>query len=296
MIKIYNRKTKDYEIEKVAGDAYLNWLYSSPIGMGLLELFVKKKLFSKLYGTYCDSPLSKKKVKAFIDEFDIDMNISEKKYEDFTSFNDFFYRKLKDFARPINSDENLLTSHGDGRLLVYDNIDLENVIQVKNLTYSLRELIGDDNVADKYMGGTCLLLRLCPVDYHRFHFVDYGTCSETKEIGGNYYSVNPVALDKIERLFCQNKRQYSIFHSENFKDILYVEVGATCVGSIIQTYEPGTKITKGAEKGYFKFGGSTVILFLEKDSVEIDEDILKHSKEGIETKVLMGDVIGKKKA
>lgn len=295
MIKIYNRKTKDYEIEQVAGDKYLTWLYSSHIGMGLLELFLKKKLFSKLYGKYCDSPYSRKKVKGFISEFDIDMNTAEKSAEDFSSFNDFFYRKLKNFARPIDLDDNLFISHGDGRLLVYENIDLENVIQVKNLTYSLRELIGNDNIADKYIGGTCLLLRLCPLDYHRFHFVDDGTCSKTQKINGSYYSVNPVALDKIERLFCQNKREYSVFHSKNFKDILYVEVGATCVGSILQTYQPNKTIKKGDEKGYFKFGGSTVILFLEKDSAEIDEDILKHSKEGIETKVLMGEVIGRKK-
>lgn len=296
MIKIYDRQTNDYEIEKVAGDKYLNWLYSSHLGMSLLELFIKKKLFSKLYGKYCDSPLSKKKVKNFINEFNIDMSISEKDSEDFSSFNDFFYRKLKAFARPINLDKNFLVSHGDGRLLVYENIDLENVIQVKNLTYSLRELIGNDKIADKYIGGTCLLLRLCPLDYHRFHFIDDGICGETKELNGSYYSVNPVALDKIERLFCQNKRQYSIFHSENFKDILYVEVGATCVGSIIQTYKANKSINKGDEKGYFKFGGSTVILFLEKNTVEIDADILRHSKEGIETKVLMGETIGKKKS
>lgn len=296
MIKIYNRQTKDYEIEKVAGDTYLNWLYSSPIGMSLLESFVKKKLFSKLYGSYCDSPLSKKKVNAFINDFNIDMNISEKQPDDFSSFNDFFYRKLKGFARPIDLDENLLVSHGDGRLLVYENIDLENVIQVKDLTYSLRELIGNDNIADKYINGTCLLLRLCPVDYHRFHFVDHGVCGETKKIDGHYYSVNPVALDKVQRLFCQNKREYSVFHSKNFKDILYVEVGATCVGSILQTYEPNKEIKKGDEKGYFKFGGSTVILFFEKDSIVIDEDILRHSRDGIETKVLMGETIGRKKS
>ncbi|MHC1681988.1 MAG: phosphatidylserine decarboxylase [Clostridiaceae bacterium] len=296
MIKIYNRQTKDYEIEKVAGDTYLNWLYSSPIGMSLLESFVKKKLFSKFYGSYCDSPLSKKKVTAFINDFNIDMNISEKQPDDFSSFNDFFYRKLKDFARPIDLDENLLVSHGDGRLLVYENIDLENVIQVKDLTYSLRELIGNDDIADKYINGTCLLLRLCPVDYHRFHFVDYGVCGETKKIDGHYYSVNPVALDKVQRLFCQNKREYSVFHSKNFKDILYVEVGATCVGSILQTYEHNKEVNKGDEKGYFKFGGSTVILFFEKDAIVIDEDILRHSKDGIETKVLMGETIGRKKS
>jgi phosphatidylserine decarboxylase len=292
MIKYYNRETKAYETEKVAGEKYLNWTYSSPIGMTLLEALIKKKFFSSLYGWYLDRGFSRKKINSFINEFNLDMSIAEKEQQHFTSFNDFFYRKLKSHARPIDMDKNSVVSLGDGKLYAYENIDLEKIVQVKGFTYSLKELIKDDNIAKKFDRGTCLILRLCPTDYHRFHFIDSGICQATTKISGAYYSVNPVALQKVEKLFCENKREWSIFHSDNFGDILYVEVGATCVGSIIQTYAPNKKVNKGDEKGYFKFGGSTVILFFEPDKIKIDRDIIEQTEKGIETYILMGEKIG----
>jgi len=294
MIKYYNRKNKSYDIEKVAGDKYLNWIYSSPIGMKLLELVVKKKLFSGVYGWYVDRKSSKKKINSFIREFNLDSSSFEKDTKDFQSFNDFFYRKLKKEARPIDMESNALISLGDGKLLAYENIDLDKLVQVKGFTYSLKELIQDDYAASKYEGGTCLILRLCPTDYHRFHFVDSGICSKEVKIKGAYYSVNPIALDKVQKLFCENKREWSILHSDNFKDVLYVEVGATCVGSIIQSYKPDKRVQKGEEKGYFKFGGSTVILFFEPNAIKIDDEIIKQTNIGYETYVLMGEKIGNK--
>lgn len=294
MIKYYNRNTGEYEIEQVAGDKYLTWTYSSPIGMRLLELIIKKKLFSKIYGLYCDTKLSRNKIDNFVKDLNIDMSQFEASKEDFKCFNDFFIRKLKSHARPIDMDKDLLISPGDGRLLVYENIDLENLIQVKGFTYSLRELIKDDTVANKFINGTCLILRLCPTDYHRFHFVDSGICDKSIQINGHYYSVNPISLDKIPKLFCENKREWSIFHSDNFGDILHIEVGATCVGSIIQTYSANSKVAKGDEKGYFKFGGSTTILFFEEGKISIDKDIIEQTTLGYETKVLMGESIGLK--
>jgi phosphatidylserine decarboxylase len=155
--------------------------------------------------------------------------------------------------------------------------------------------VEESSLLSSFENGICLILRLCPTDYHRFHFVDSGTCGETKKIKGSYYSVNPVALNKKEKLFCQNKREWSLLKSENFGDVLYVEVGATCVGSIIQTYTPGEKVEKGQEKGYFKFGGSTTILFFKKDTISIADDILVQSYLGFECKVLIGETIGYKK-
>ena len=294
MIKVYNRKTKTYDIEQVAGLKYINWSYSSPVGKSFVELFVKKKMFSKVYGNYCDSSLSKKKIQPFIDEFNIDMSLCNKNINEFENFNDFFARTLTNEARPIDFSEDILISPGDGRLSAFENIDLDNVVQIKGFTYSLRELIDDPKVAEEFKGGTCLILRLCPTDYHRFHFVDNGTCGETKKISGFYYSVNPIALNNISELFCKNKREWSLFNSDNFGKILHVEVGATCVGTILQTYTPGKRVTKGEEKGYFKFGGSTTILFFKKGMVKVDSDIVEQTKLGFETKVNMGETIGHK--
>lgn len=292
MIKYYNRRNKSYEIEKVAGEKILNWAYSSPMGMKLLEAIIKKRVCSSLYGWYLDRRISKNKVNPFIHKFNIDISIAEKSVMDFSSFNDFFCRKLKPNARKIDSDNHSLISCGDGKLYAYENINMDSLVQVKGFTYSIRELIKNDQVVKKYSNGTYLILRLCPTDYHRFHFIDSGICEGTRKIKGAYYSVNPVALQKVEKLFCENKREWSIFHSDHFGDVLYVEVGATCVGSIIQTYTPKKRVNRGDEKGYFKFGGSTVILFFESGKVRIDEDIIEQTKLGYESYVLMGETIG----
>lgn len=294
MIRVYNRKTHKYDIENVAGEKYITWSYESPIGKNFVELLVKRKAFSKIYGAYCNTKLSSKKIPKFINDFNIDMSECTTDTKDFNSFNDFFARTLINEARPIDMEQNTLISPGDGRLTVYTDIKMENLVQVKNITYSLSELIQDNEVARKYEGGTCLILRLCPVDYHRFHFVDWGKATKNKFIPGNYYSVNPTALERIPKLYCQNKREWCVFHSKNFGDILHVEVGATCVGSIIQSYTPGKSVNKGDEKGYFKFGGSTTILFFQPNTVDISDDIKLQSDLGFETKVNMGETIGYK--
>ncbi|WP_299996733.1 phosphatidylserine decarboxylase [uncultured Clostridium sp.] len=294
MIQVYNRKTNKYDTENVAGDKYIKWAYESPIGKSFVELFIKRKLFSKLYGNFCDSKLSVKKINSFIKNFNIDTDIFTNDPSDFKSFNDFFIRKLTPESRPINKDKNILISPGDGRLLAYTNIDINSLIQVKGITYSLSELLEDNPIANEYAGGTCLVLRLCPVDYHRLHFIDDGIPEKSNIVNGNYYSVNPTALERIPKLYCQNKREWSIFHSENFGDVILMEVGATCVGSIVQTYESNKKISKGDEKSYFKFGGSTTILFFKENTVTIDDDILIQSSFGFETKVIMGEKIGEK--
>ncbi|MCB2295539.1 phosphatidylserine decarboxylase [Clostridium algoriphilum] len=295
MIKYYNRKENKYEIEKVAGEKYLNWSYSSPSGKGLVELLLKKKLFSKLYGYYCDTKISSKKIKDFVKNFNIDMSLYSKVYDEYSTFNEFFMRSLNSNARIINRDNNILISPCDGKLSAYENINLNDIVQIKGFTYSLKELLQDDNeIYNLYDGCTCLIFRLCPTDYHRFHFIDNGVCSKTIKIKGHYYSVNPIALKNIKKLFCQNKREWSLFNSDNFGDVICMEIGATCVGSIIQSYDPTSKIIKGDEKGYFKFGGSTVILFFKKNIIKIDEDLLKQTLLGFETSVLMGEKIGLK--
>ncbi|WP_368489373.1 phosphatidylserine decarboxylase [Clostridium sp. BJN0013] len=292
MIKYFNRKTKQYEIEQVASEKYLKWTYCSPLGMKLLELVIKKKIFSKLYGYFCNSKYSKKNIYSFIKNFNINMDDYEEHADDFKCFNDFFSRTLKNNARPIDMNKKVLISPGDGRLQIYENINLNKIVQIKGCTYSLYNLIDNTHIAKRFHKGTCLILRLCPTDYHRFHFIDHGVCDPTYKIRGDYYSVNPIALRNIPNIFCRNKREWSIFHSKNFGDILYIEIGATCVGSIVQTYFPGKHVSKGDEKGYFKFGGSTIILFFEQNKVKIHKDLLEQSRIGYETKVLMGESIG----
>ncbi len=293
MIKIYNRKTGEYDLEKVAGGRLLEALYKTGPGKLGLELLIKRKIYSALTGFICDLPLSKGSIAGFVKNFSIDMTECDTEQGAFKSFNDFFARKLKKTARPFDKPADCLMSPGDGRLQAWSDINPGSILQIKGMNYSLGELLKNENLAREYEGGAYMILRLCPVDYHRFHFFDSGACGAPVRVKGEYYSVNPVALERIPELYCRNKREYSIFHSDNFGEVLYVEVGATSVGTIIQTYTPGGRLERGEEKGYFKFGGSTVLLFFKSGWVVIDKEILEQTASGFETRVLAGDTIGK---
>lgn len=292
MIKYYDRRKSTYDKENVAGGGILNFIYSNNVAKKFLPKIASKKVLTKLYGMGCDTKFSRRYIKGFVDNFNIDMNEYEKNIDEYVSFNDFFYRRLSNHSRNICSDEQAFISPCDGKLLAIDKLDDNSSFTVKGFKYTLTELLQNESLSKEYSNGTCLIFRLCPTDYHRFHFVDSGICSESKFIKGKYYSVNPIALENINKVFSENKREYSILKSHNFDDIIYIEVGATFVGSIIQTYSPSSEVNRGDEKGYFKFGGSTVIVILKENILKIDEDIYSQSKLGIETSVYMGEKIG----
>lgn len=293
-IEYVNRDTEKIEIEKVPGEKFLKFLYYNPFGTLSLEAVVKKKFLSTWYGKKMDSPKSCEMIEKFVNEHGINLNESIKGLKDFTSFNDFFIRELKPGARKIDYDEDVLVSPADGKIIVIENMHDSSKFFLKGEEFTLKEFFKDEALAEKYQGGIMAIIRLAPVDYHRFHFPADGKISKSREIEGYYYSVSPHAIRKNFRIFCENKREYSILSTEKFGDICISEIGATMVGGIKQTYKPDTVVEKGEEKGYFYFGGSTVIMFIEKDRVEIDRDILENSINGIETKIFMGDRIGKK--
>lgn len=295
MLKIYNRKTRQYEVEKIVNEVWLDRLYGRAQGRFWLEIFFKRWICTFLYGLWYDTPWSARRIAPFVEEHRVNLAESAAGLHDFKSFNDFFARRLKPGARSFAPDPALLCSPCDGRLRAWEDIDINSLVQVKGLTYTLAELLADRELAEKYRGGTCILIRLAQDDYHRFHFVDSGVCSAGKQVKGYYYSVHPKALKVIPRIYCRNKKEVSLFRSEHFADIVYVEVGAKLVGAIVQTYTPGAPVQRGEEKGYFKFGGSTLILFLERDVVEVDPDLLEQTAMGYEVKVAAGEVIGRRK-
>lgn len=294
-IEYINRKTGLKEKEIVAGERLLKWSYESTIGKALLETIIKKKIASRLYGRFQDRNSSKKKIKAFIEEFNIDMKeVLIENPDDYRTFNDFFIRKLKPEARKINFDSKVLISPADGKILCYENIDTESLFQIKDSVFSLKSLLNDKSKADEYEKGTLMIIRLAPSDYHRFHFIDDCNISSYKKIEGCLYSVNPIALKATPNIYCENKRDITVLDTENFNEVLMIEVGATFVGTIVQTFKESFSYKRGEEKGFFKFGGSTVILLFKKDAVKIDDDILKNTALGLETKVELGEKIAKK--
>ena len=291
-INYIERSTGELKVEKVPGEFWLNWLYNNPVGELSLEAFVKRKALSDWYGNKMDSPESIEKIKGFVSSYDMDLSDAQK--QEFTSFNDFFYRKLKPDARPFSSDSNVVISPADGKIFAYENITNQDFV-VKGYRFNLLEYLQDTSLYNIYKNGSLVIVRLCPTDYHRFHFPVSGTIISHKKIEGDLYSVSPIALRKKVELICMNKRENTVIETKQFGKILYSEVGATMVGSIIQTYT-NNRIKKGQEKGYFKFGGSTVILIFEKGKIKIDEDLLENTRKGIETAILMGNQIAIKKA
>lgn len=291
-IEYIERKTGEIKVEKVPGEKYLKFLYYNPLGELPLNLVVKKKFLTEYYGKKMDKPESVKKIPSFIEQADINIAEAKKRVEEFKSFNDFFYRELKEGARTVDYRENVLASPADGKILAFENLDREKEFYIKGDKFTLEEFFADKELANKYKNGVFMIIRLAPIDYHRFHFPVDGEISESKLIDGVYYSVSTHAIKKNFRILCENKREYSILKTEKFGDIAMFEVGATMVGGIKQSYKSNSYVKKGEEKGYFYFGGSTCVLVFERGKVKIDEDLLENTKKGIETKVYMGEKIG----
>lgn len=287
-IKYYDRQTGLLKTEKVAGEKWLVWLYHNPAGEATLWVLAKRKMVSTVYGKRMDRPSSISKIQPFVHEFDIDMSTAQK--QEFNSFNDFFSRKLKNNARPVDTNSTVTVSPADGKVLAYSNVSNSDFI-IKGFRFDVSSFLNNAHLAQKYHDGSLLIIRLAPPDYHRFHFPLSGSVSPVTRIDGDYYSVNPLALRKMAEIFCLNKREYVIISNPLFGDVVMSEIGATMVGSIVQTY-PGNDAKKGEEKGYFKFGGSTVLLLFEKNRVRIDKDLLINTSKGYETEIRVGERIG----
>jgi len=287
-IQFVDRETGTINTEKVAGEKWLIWLYHNPVGEATLWALVKRKLVSSFYGEMMDRPASADKIVTFVKEYDIDLSIAKK--QQFNSFNDFFTRELKTDARTIDTNFNFVVSPADGKILAYESISKTDFI-VKGYRFDVSSFFNNYFLAEKYVDGSLIIIRLAPNDYHRFHFPVSGDVSPTIKIEGDYYSVNPIALREMVEIFCLNKREYTVIDSPVFGKVVMAEVGATMVGSIIQTYTSGF-VEKGEEKGYFEFGGSTVVLLFEPEKIAIDKDLLSNTSMGLETSVLMGERIG----
>lgn len=287
---IFNRKTKTEEKEEIYGKIFLSFLYKKNIFSKVLSFVICRFLFfSKLYGFFMKTSWSKRKIKPFVEKFNIKEEEFEKSIEEFSSFNDFFIRKLKEDSRPIYYDDKALIFPADGRYLAIDNIEAVDGFYVKGEKFRLEQFLQSKELAEEYKKGSMLIGRLAPVDYHRFHFSFDCVPSESKCINGYLFSVNPLAIVKNINIFAENKRVITILEDENINKVIYVEIGATNVGSIQQTYYPNNLQRKGDEKGYFELGGSSVVLIFKEGEIEFCADLLQTSSRKIEMKAQMGD-------
>ncbi len=289
-----DRKTGQKKFEKVYCERLMCFFYNNSLGSFLVRLASKCSFVSRLYGIWQKCPWTRRKIFSFVKNYEINVDECSKSLNEYKSFNDFFIRRLKKEVRPINSEENVFIAPADGRYLVYPDISLFKEFAIKDSLFSLTKLLGEASLAKDFVQGSMLLIRLALVDYHRFHFPCRCIPENSKKINGVLYSVHPLAIKRYFRHLGENKRELTVIHSPIFGEFLFLEIGALNVGTIHQTFQPGKEYCKGDEKGFFSFGGSSIVILFRKNQIIFDSDLIRNSKEKIETLCLMGQSIGKK--
>ncbi|MDB6138645.1 MAG: Phosphatidylserine decarboxylase [Verrucomicrobiaceae bacterium] len=291
-ILFFNRHTGLLETEAVYGEGFLRWVYENPLGAPALHALVKRDAFSRWYGWRMDQPASAAKIGPFIAAYGLDPASFADPVSSYHSFNDFFYRKLKPSARPIDASPGSVVFPADGRHLLIENIAACADFFVKGARFDLEALLGRPDLARRFAKGSMLISRLCPVDYHRFHFPCAGTPGAPVFLNGPLYSVSPIALKQRPGILWENKRCLTPVRTPDRGEVLFLEIGATCVGTIVHTFSPDQPVAKGDEKGYFRFGGSCVITVYEQGKVAWDADLIENGNAGREVYAWMGERCG----
>ncbi len=292
--QIYNRKLHKYEEDVQYGGGLLEILYHKRVGRIFLK-WVVHPLFSRIYGWYQSTSFSKRKIAAFVEKY----RIAPEEYEqqEFNSFRDFFIRKIKPEARPIDKEECSFIAPADSKLSVYEIEDAdtigvrEQLVKVKGEQYTLEELVGGGVALTGYEGGYCLVFRLSMDDYHRYSFVDSGRVRVRYALSGKLHTVSSISAK--HKIYRENSRVVNVLDCENFGEIIWIEVGALLVGRIQN--HPITLFQKGMEKGYFEPGGSTILLLIKPGQIRPDADIEEICRTGAEVKVQLGEKIGTKR-
>jgi phosphatidylserine decarboxylase len=288
-IVFWNRAKKREETEQVYGDSAVKLLYGTRPGQKAADWLLSARLPSRVYGAFQASALSRRKIAPFIQAFKIPME----EYEDpgFRSFNDFFVRKFKPGRRKFASEPGRMPAFAEARYLAYERITEDQVFPVKGKHLTAAALLGGSKLSREFEGGPLLLARLCPVDYHRYHYPDAGSTKVHYRVEGKLHSVNPAALRYKSEIFATNERTVSILETRSFGKLAYLEVGAMMVGKIVQTHSEEDPFERGDEKGYFLFGGSTVIVLGQPGAWRPDADLLEQTGRGRETYIQLGDAV-----
>lgn len=256
---------------------------------------------SRDHGAEFDRPDSVGKIPGFIESFGISRDDCLDK--EWPTFNRFFSRRLRPGARPIagEGDWTVAVQPADSRLMVFNSVSDSTRLWIKGRNFGLAALLGDATEADYFDGGAISVHRLAPQDYHRFHVPIDCTVGKTKEINGELWTVNPVAVNAVD-VFTENKRNVTYLHSDKIGKMALVAVGAHMVGTIQYTGDSddkplplpaeGAALKKGQDMGFFQFGGSTVVLVWPKGAITFDSDLLEQSNKSTEVLVRVGQSLG----
>ncbi|NOY82665.1 MAG: phosphatidylserine decarboxylase [Kiritimatiellaeota bacterium] len=291
-IRVFDRRAGRMVREVVLGDRWLRAAYAPPWRSLCRVLFFRRAWASRLLGRYCDSRLSRWKIPRVMVQLGIDPSEFLEPVESFRTFNEFFTRRLRSDARPFDPAPDVFCSPADSRVRVFPRWAGDERLEVKARAYTNEELLGKPGAAAPFAGGPVVVARLCPADYHRFHYPADGRTIEEWDVPGGFDSVNPLALTLRPQVLAENRRRVSLLDLVNFGRTAFVEVGAFGVGAIVRTHTE-REFRKMDEKGYFKFGGSTIVLLFEPGRFEPDPDLTARTREGIETRVRAGERLGR---
>lgn len=291
-VSFWSPQSSSLRKEEIYGEKWLRFSYETLPGKLGLWAMVKRAWFSRWYGRKMDMPDSKKKIYPFIEKYGLDTSEFKDSVDSFNTFNQFFFRHLKPESRPVIPDEQALIFPADGRHLLIPDLSKTSHIYAKGQKMNLEHLLGCQTLANYFKSGSLLISRLCPVDYHRFHFPVSGKITENRLINGDLFSVNPIALRRKISIFWQNKRYLNILENDHIGKIVQILIGATCVGTVHFTAQENSLVRKGEEFGYFSFGGSCVITIFPENSVSFNEELLKYSAQGYECYFKMGQYLG----
>ncbi len=279
-------KYKQWETSAPTPCKTLRFLYRTLPGRAILKILTFPAI-ARTGAHFLNSPLSKRLIKGFIKKNNIRVNRYEEK--NYRTYNEYFTRKQKENITVPDSNPDHVNAPCDSRLSVYP-IDQDSVFIIKNSPYTLADLLQNQTLARQFTGGYCFIYRLSVDDYHRYSYIDSGSCEPSIKIKGILHTVQPIANERYN-VYKQNSREYTVQHTERLGTICYVEVGALMIGKIKNHHTEAYTAARSEEKGYFEYGGSTVIVLFEKDRISPDPAILKASQNGLECRVFLEDTV-----
>ena len=292
----YDRALGALRAETVYARGFLHWLYNTRGGGLVAWLLVGSAWPSRLWAALHRTRWSARRIPAFVEKMKIDMSEAEQDLAEFRTFHEFFIRRCRPGARPVCAEPGVLVAPVDGKVLAFPRVDAGTTFRIKRAAFDLEGLLGDASLAAAFTGGSMLVCRLGLADFHHVRFPDSGTPGHPRPIPGRYHAGGPYAERRLVPFFAENRRTVTPFESDHFGPMAIVDVGALTVGSIRQSFRPGVHVEKGAEKGWFELGGSTVVLLFREGAIALDGQLCALTAREVECFVRMGRPLGRSAA
>jgi phosphatidylserine decarboxylase len=264
--------------------------YESRPRTSLAQWIKSHPLFDWAYAAYQNTGRSARQIEPFVREYHIDM--SEFEPVQYRSFAEFFDRRFRPGVRKFPSAPGEMGAFAEARYLAWDRLAPGQEFPVKGHSLDAEQILGKAARARPFIDGPVLLARLAPVDYHHVHYPDHGMTLDQDRLGGRLWTVNWHALQNKPDILFSNERRINILETRNFGRLGFVEVGALSVGRIVQVHPIETAFRRGEEKSVFRFGGSAIVVFGEPGAWQPADDLVAHTKEGVETFVRLGEPVG----